>query len=70
MGYRGSNRWCGATRPLSIFESSTLKLSGLTPSGGGILPSDRYGGGRGSMGLTGDDLWDVSQRGIAKLQVN
>jgi hypothetical protein len=62
MGPRGSNRWCRATRPsLSMFELSTLKSSGLTPSRGGILPSDRYGGGRGSMGLTADDLWDVSQ---------
>jgi hypothetical protein len=61
MGPHGSNRWCRATRPLSMFESSALKSSGLTPSGGGILPSDRCGGGRGSMGLMADDLWDIFQ---------
>ena len=36
---------------------------------GGMLPSDRCGGGRGLTGLTADDLWDVSRRGIAELHV-
>jgi hypothetical protein len=33
------------------------------------LPSDHCGGGRGPTGLTADDLWDVSRRGIAELHI-
>jgi len=37
---------------------------------GGILPSNRYGGCQGPTGLMGNDLWDVSREGIAKLHVS
>jgi len=61
MGPYGFNRWCGATRPsLPMFESFASKPPGLTPSGRGILPSSRDGGDWGPMGLTADNLWNVS----------
>ena len=34
------------------------------------MPSGRCGGGRGPKGLTADDLWDVSQKGIGKLHID
>jgi hypothetical protein len=56
---------------LSLYSSCPLRSRpGGTPLGGGILPSDRCGGGRGPMGLTADDLLDVSQRGTTELHVN
>jgi hypothetical protein len=71
MGPYGSYQGYRATRPSHpVFESFALKSPGLTPSGGGILPSDRCGGGRGPTGLTTDDLWDISQRGTAELHID
>jgi hypothetical protein len=54
----------GGTKPhehLSLCLSHLLQsLLGWPPLGGGILPSGRCGGGWGPMGLTADDLWEVS----------
>jgi hypothetical protein len=71
MGPGGSYRWCGTSQPSPpMFKSFASKSPGLTPFGGGILPSGRCGGGWGPTGLMANNLWDVSRRGTAKHHVN